>query len=63
MKSQTTELLESISKKELRKTCIFASLFLRTYINIFVQVIFSKIITYLDGTFKEEQNDINFKMK
>jgi len=42
-----------------RKTCIFASLFL----NIFIQVIFPNIITYLDKIFKEEQNDINFKMK
>ena len=25
--------------------------------------IFLNIITYLDRTFKEEQNDINFKMK
>ena len=48
---------------EYRKTCIFASLFLRAIINIFIQVIFPNIITYLDRTFKEEQNDINFKMK
>jgi len=37
--------------------------FLRTIKNIFIQVIFPNIITYLDGTFKTEQNDINFKMK
>jgi hypothetical protein len=30
---------------------------------IFILVLFRNIITYLDGTFKEEQNDINFKMK
>ena len=28
-----------------------------------IQVIFPNIITYLDRTFKEEQNDIIFKMK
>ena len=27
------------------------------------QVLSVKIITYLDRTFKDEQNDINFKMK
>ncbi len=32
-------------------------------INIFIQVIFPNIITYLDRAFKEEQNDINFKKK
>jgi len=45
---------------EILLTCIFASIFLR---NIFIQVIFPNIITYLDRTFKEEQNDINFEMK
>ncbi len=34
-----------------------------TIINIFIQVILPKNIAYLDRTFKEEQNDINFKMK
>jgi hypothetical protein len=34
------------SIKWFRKTWIFASLFLRTVINIFIQVIFSNIITY-----------------
>ena len=38
-----------------RKTCIFTSLFL--------QLIFPNIITYLYRTFKEEQNDVNFKFK
>ena len=42
---------------------VFASLFLRIIINIFIQVIFPNIITYLDRTFKEELNYINFKMK
>ena len=42
-----------------RKTCIFAVLFLRVFINIFIQVIFPNIITYFDRTFKEEQNDDN----
>jgi hypothetical protein len=46
-----------------RKICIFASLFLRAIINIFIQVIFPNMITYLDRTFKEEQNDINFIKK
>ena len=41
-----------------RKTCLFASLFLRAVVNIFIQVIFSNIIKYLDKHFKEEQNDI-----
>ena len=45
------------------KTCILASIFLRAIINIFVQVIFQNSITYLDRTFEEEQNDINFQMK
>jgi hypothetical protein len=30
-------------------------------INIFIQVIFLNIITYLDRTFKDEQNDIKIK--
>ena len=37
--------------------------FFRTIINIIIHVIFPNIIAYLDRTFKEEQNDINFKMK
>jgi hypothetical protein len=41
-----------------RKTCIFASLFLRAIINIFIQVIFPNIIKYSDRTFKKEKNDI-----
>jgi hypothetical protein len=41
-----------------RKACIFASHFLRAFINILIQVIFPNIITYLDKTFKEEQNEI-----
>jgi hypothetical protein len=45
-------------KKELRKTCIIAQLFLQTIINICIEVIFPTIITYLDRTFKEEQNEI-----
>jgi len=36
--------------------------FLRTIINIIIQVIFQNIIAYLDRTFKQEQNDINFKI-
>ena len=51
------------NKSAYRKTCIFASLFLPTIINIFIQVIFQNIMKYLDKTFKEEQNDINFKIK
>jgi hypothetical protein len=47
----------------LRKACLFASLFFRAIINLFIQVIFLNIITYLDKTFKEGQNYINFKMK
>jgi hypothetical protein len=30
---------------------------------IFIQLIFPKIIKYLDKTFKDEQNKISFKMK
>jgi hypothetical protein len=45
------------------KTCIFAPLFLRAIINIFIQIMFPNIITYLDRNFKEEQNDMNFIMK
>jgi len=44
-----------------RKTRIFTSLFLRAIINIFIQVLFPNIITYLDKTFKDEQNYINFQ--
>jgi len=29
----------------------------------YIQVIFPSIVTYLDRILKEEQNDINFKMK
>ena len=32
-------------------------------INIFIQVMFPNIITYLLITFNKELNDINFKMK
>ena len=46
-----------------RKTCILAPLFLRAIINVFIQLIFPNTITYLDRTFKEAQNYINFKMK
>ena len=38
-----------------RKTCIIASNFVRTIINIFIQVLFTSIISYLDRTFKEKQ--------
>ena len=34
-----------------RKTCIFAFIFLRAVINIFFQMIFQYIVTYLDKTF------------
>ena len=37
----------------------FASVFLLTIINIFIQVILINIFTYLDRTFKGEQKDIN----
>ena len=37
--------------------------FLRAIINIFIQVIFTTMITYLDRTFKEEKNYTNLKMK
>ena len=37
-------------KMKYRKTCIFT------------QVMFPNMMTYLDRTFKREQNDINFKM-
>ena len=51
-------------KHQYRKTCILAPLFLRAIINIFIQAIYPNIITYLDRTFKtEQQNYINFKMK
>ena len=40
-----------------------SSTFLRAIMNIFIHVILPNNITYLDRTFKEEQNDINFKMK
>ena len=46
-----------------RKTCIFVSLFFRAIVSQFIQVIFPNFIKYLDRTFKEEQNDLNFKMK
>ena len=45
-----------------RKTCISASLFLWSIINIFIQVIFPKIITHLNRAFKEEQTYINLKL-
>jgi hypothetical protein len=42
-----------------------ASLFLRAIIKVFIRVIFLNVIwiEYLDRTFNEKQNDINFKMK
>jgi len=43
------------------KTFVFASLYLRAIINIFIQVIFPSIMAYLDRTFKEEKNHMNFK--
>ena len=33
-------------------------LFLRAFINVFIQVIFPNSITYLDKNLKEEQNEI-----
>jgi hypothetical protein len=36
---------------------------IRAIINEFIQMIFPNIITYLDRTFREEQNIIVFKMK
>ena len=46
---------------EPHKTCIFASF--QAIINMFIREIFPNIITYLDKSFKEKQNYINFKMK
>ena len=37
--------------------------FIRSIINIFIQVIFQNIITYLDRTFREEQNELKFQNK
>ncbi len=37
-------------------------IFLLTTMNLFIRVKFQNMITYLDRTFKEEQNDINYKM-
>ena len=38
-------------------------IFLRAIINIFIQALLTNMITYLDRTFLEKQNDINFKTK
>ena len=46
-----------------RKKCKCATLFLQSIINIVIQVLFPNLITYLDRTFKEEQNGLNFKIK
>ena len=48
------------STVRIRKTCIFASLVLRAFINILIQVILPNVIIYLERTFKEEQNDNHF---
>jgi hypothetical protein len=37
--------------------------FLQSIINIVIRVIFPNIISYLDRTFKEEQNGLNLKIK
>jgi len=37
---------------------MFASLYLRAIINIFIRLIFPNIFTYLNRTFKVEQNEI-----
>ena len=74
IKSDPREFYRSSSKKEdnpavflfifeYKKTCILASLFLRTIINMFIQMIFINIITYLDITFRRGKNHINFRMK
>ena len=31
--------------------------------NIFIQAIFPNVIIFYDRTFKEEENDVNFKIK
>jgi hypothetical protein len=45
----------------------FIKFFIKAHIRkkpfIVIQVIFPNIITYLDRTFKEEQNGINFKIQ
>ena len=48
------------NEKDYRETYICASLFFQAIMNFFIQVIFPNIIKYLDRTFKEEQNKINF---
>jgi hypothetical protein len=61
--SRHSELRGCVSNKltwQYRKTCIFASLFLRAITNIFIKVIFPNMITYLDRTFEEEQNFKNW---
>ncbi len=45
-----------------RKKYIFATLFLRAIIIIFIQLIFPNIMTYLDRTFKEGQKDMIGKL-
>ncbi len=63
--SNKLKLFDKVTNKvsNYRKTYIFASLYLRAIINIFIRAIFQNIITYLDRTFKEGQNDKNFQMK
>ena len=50
-------------EKGIGKNANVQHFFLQSIINIVIQVIFPNIITYLDRTFKEEQNGLNFKIK
>ncbi len=52
-----------IKKHTIGKNVNVQHFFLQPIINIVIQVIFQNIITYLDRTFKEEQNGLNFKIK
>ncbi len=41
----------------------FEEMNILAFLNIFIQLILPKMIKYLNRTFKEDQNDINFKNK
>ena len=62
-KSTYQIILDLRKKKDIENNANVQHFFLQSIINIVIQVIFPNIITYLDRTFKEEQNGLNFKIK
>ncbi len=69
--NQNNSIKKLDTQRDVKKCCEINSgknanvqhFFLQSIINIVIQVIFPNIITYLDRTFKREQNGLNFKIQ